>query len=252
MMLSTVNLPFEKKGNMMPRRTDRQVFVSVDWLAEHLDDEQVRIIDARYAYPNEQPQGEDMYTANHIPGSIFVHWRRNLSLNTPPVPNLLLGPDAFAAKMGELGVDADTTVVVYDVGNVIWAARIWWALRYYGHDKVYVLEGGSAAWEAAGKPLTTEVVRPSAKTFVPRIRPEMRASKAQVRIAVDDPDTTIIETRREAGIRESGGTVKGAFWLPSTTVFAPKENYQSLIPEAELDGYLKEIGADHSPQLVAT
>lgn len=236
----------------MPRRTDRQVFVSVDWLAEHLDDEQVRIVDARYAYPNEQPQGENMYAANHIPGAIFVHWRQDLSLNTPPVPNLLLGPDAFAAKMGDLGVDADTTVVVYDVGNVIWAARIWWALRYYGHDKVYVLEGGSAAWEAAGKPLTTEVVQPSAKTFVPRIRPEMRASKVQVRAAIDDPDTTIIETRREAGIRESGGTVKGAFWLPSTTVFAPKDTYQSLISEAELDGYLKEIGADHSPQLVAT
>jgi hypothetical protein len=80
----------------------------------------------------------------------------------------------------------------------------------------------------------------------------MRASKAQVRAAVEDPDTTIIETRREAGMRESGGTVKGAFWLPSTTVFAPKENYQSLISEAGLDGYLKEIGADHSPQLVAT
>jgi thiosulfate/3-mercaptopyruvate sulfurtransferase len=143
-------------------------------------------------------------------------------------------------------------VVVYDVGNVIWAARIWWALRYYGHDKVYVLEGGSAAWEAAGKPQTAEVVRPPAKTFVPRLRPEMRASKAQVRAAIDDPDTTIIETRREAGIVESGGTVKSAFWLPSTTVFASKENYQSLIPEAELDGYLQEIGANRSPQLVAT
>ncbi len=236
----------------MPRRQDRQVFVSVDWLEQHLDDDQVRIIDARYVYPNESPQGEERYSAGHIPGAIFVHWRRDLSVNTPPVPNLLLEPDAFAAKMGALGVDANTTVVVYDIGNVIWAARIWWALRYYGHDKVYVLEGGSAAWEAAGKPLTTEVVIPPTRTFTPTIRPEMRASKAQVHTAIEDPNTTILETRRESGIRESGGTVKGAFWLPSTTVFAPKDDYQSLISETELDGYLKEIGADHSPQLVAT
>lgn len=236
----------------MPRRHDRQVFVSVDWLEQHLNDEQVRIIDARFVYPNESPQGEEMYAKAHIPGALFVHWRRDLSVNTPPVPNLLLGPEEFAAKMGALGVDADTTVVVYDIGNVIWAARIWWALRYYGHDKVYVLEGGSAAWEAAGKPQSTDVIEPPTRTFAPTIRPEMRASKDQVRSAIEDSNTTILETRREAGIRESGGTVKGAYWLPSTTVFAPKENYQSLISEAELDSYLKEIGADHSPQLVAT
>jgi thiosulfate/3-mercaptopyruvate sulfurtransferase len=236
----------------MPRRSNRQVFVSVDWLAEHLNDATVRILDARYTQPNESPPGEDIYAAGHIPGALFVHWRRDLSVNTPPVPNLVLGPEAFAAKMGQLGVDADTTVVVYDLGNVIWAARIWWALRYYGHDKVYVLEGGSAAWEAAGKPVTTAVSQPPVKTFVPRIRPEMRASKAQVQSATTDPHTTIIETRREDGIKDGGGTVKGAYWLPSTTVFAPKESYQALIPEAELDRYLRDIGVEESGQLVAT
>ena len=236
----------------MPRRTDRQVFVSVDWLANHLHDADVRIIDARYVPPNEHPQPEDLYAAGHIPGAVYQHWRKDLSVNTPPVPNLLLGPEAFAAKMGQLGVDEHTTVVVYDLGNVIWAARIWWALRYYGHDRVFVLEGGAAAWQAAGKPWTTDVIRPAAKTFVPRPRPAMRASKAQVLAAVDDPAMTIIETRREAGIVESGGTVRGAYWLPSTTVFAPKENYQALIPEAELDRYLEEIGVDASAPMVAT
>ncbi len=237
----------------MPRRPDRQVFVSVDWLAEHLDDENLRIFDARFVYPNESPQGEEMYETGHIPGATFVHWRRDLSVNTQPVPNLVLGAEAFAAKMSQLGVDADTTVVAYDIGNVIWAARIWWALRYYGHDNVYVLEGGAAAWEAAGKPMTATVVEPPAnKTFVPHVRPEMRASKAQVHAAIADSDTTIIETRRESGIRESGGTVKGAYWLPSTTVFAPKDDYQALISEAELDGYLQDIGVEEAGQLVAT
>jgi thiosulfate/3-mercaptopyruvate sulfurtransferase len=236
----------------MPRRPDRQVFVSVDWLAEHLSDDNLRILDARYVNPDESPQGEEMYAAGHIPGATFVHWRRDLSVNTPPVPNLVLGPEAFAAKMSQFGVDADTTVVIYDIGNVIWAARIWWALRYYGHDKVYVLEGGAAAWEAAGKPMTTAIVEPQAKTFVARVRPAMRASKAQVHAAIEDPATTIIETRRESGIRESGGTVKGAYWLPSTAVFTPKESYQALISEAELDGYLQDIGVEAAGQLVAT
>jgi thiosulfate/3-mercaptopyruvate sulfurtransferase len=236
----------------MPRRSDRQIFVSVEWLEAHLNDDQVRIIDARYAYPNEPLQGAEMYANGHIPGAVFVHWRNDLSVNTPPVPNLLLGPDAFADKMGQLGVDADTTVVVYDLGNVIWAARIWWALRYYGHDRVYVLDGGAAAWQAAGKAWTTAVEQPPAKTFVPGQRPHMRASQAQVRAAIDDPDSLIIETRRAASLQEGGGTVKNAFWLPSTTVFAPKETYQTLIPEAELDACLAAIGADQAPHLVAT
>ena len=173
-------------------------------------------------------------------------------MDTPPVPNRLLDPEAFAAKMGHLGVDAQSTVVVYDLGNVNWAARIWWALRYYGHDHVYVLEGGAAAWQEAGQPWTQEVVQPAPKTFISQPRPAMRATKEQVLAAVDDPATTIIETRRQETLAAAGGTVQGAYWLPSTTVFASQGAYQTLISEPELDGYLKQIEADRAPQLVAT
>lgn len=237
----------------MPRHPDRQVFVSVEWLAEHLHDANLRIIDGRFVAPGaSKPSGEELYAAGHIPGAIFVHWRRDLSTNTPPVPNLLLEAGAFAAKMGHYGVDADTTVVIYDLGDVIWAARLWWALKHYGHDKVYVLQGGAAAWQEAGQPWTTEVRQPAPKTFVARPRPAMRATKAQVLNAVQDSGTTIIETRRQQGIADGGGTVQGAFWLPSSTVYASKGDYLDLISEAELDRYLAEIGADQAQCLVAT
>jgi thiosulfate/3-mercaptopyruvate sulfurtransferase len=237
----------------MPRRPDRQAFVSLDWLAEHLDDVDLRIIDARFVYPTQpKPWGEELYAAGHIPGAVFVHWRKDLSLNTQPVPNKLLGPEAFAARMSQIGVDAHTTVVAYDLGDIIWAARIWWALRYYGHDPVYVLEGGSAAWQEAGKPWTTEVVQPTPRTFIARPRPAMRATKAQVLAALNDPATTLIETRRQATVTEAGGTVKGAYWLPSTTVFATQGAYRRLISEPELDHYLQQIGADRAPHLIAT
>jgi 3-mercaptopyruvate sulfurtransferase SseA len=80
----------------------------------------------------------------------------------------------------------------------------------------------------------------------------MRATKEQVLAAIHDSDTTIIETRRQHAIAEAGGTVQGAFWLPSTTVYASKGAYRDLIPEAELDRYLQEIGADRAATLVAT
>ncbi|MBM3225223.1 MAG: sulfurtransferase [Candidatus Tectomicrobia bacterium] len=237
----------------MPRHPDRQITVSVDWLAAHLHDANLRIMDARMVSPTDtHPRGDAVYAAGHIPGAIFVHWRQDLSVNAPPVPNLLLDAEPFAAKMGAFGVHADTTVIVCDPGDENWAARLWWALKYYGHDKVYVLEGGAAAWQEAGQPWTTAVVQPQPTTFVARPRPAMRASKARVRQAVDDPNTTIIETRRQQNIAEAGGTVQGAFWLPSTTVFAAKGAYRELIPEAELDHYLAEIGADRAASLVAT
>ena len=77
-------------------------------------------------------------------------------------------------------------------------------LKYYGHEKVYVLQGGAAAWQAAGHPWTTAVVQPLHTTFVARPRPAMRATKAQVLKAVHDPETTIIETRRQQNIVEAG------------------------------------------------
>jgi len=80
----------------------------------------------------------------------------------------------------------------------------------------------------------------------------MRATKAQVRMAVHDPETTILETRQQRTITEAGGTVQGAFWLPSTAVYAANGASRDLIPEAELDGYLEEIGADRATNLVAT
>ena len=237
----------------MPRRLDRQIFVSIEWLVDHLHDATLRIMDARFVPPTAaHPRGDAVYAAGHIPGAIFVHWRQDLSTNTPPVPNRLLEAEAFAAKMGQCGVDVATTVVIYDPGDENWAARIWWALKYYGHDQVYVLQGGAAAWQEAGAPWTTEVVQPSPTTFVARPRSAMRATKAQVLNAIHDPDTTIIETRRQQNIAEAGGTVQGAFWLPSTTVYASKGAYRDLMPEAELDRYLQEMGADRAAHLVAT
>ncbi|MGE3539816.1 MAG: sulfurtransferase [Candidatus Tectimicrobiota bacterium] len=237
----------------MPRRPDRQIVVSVDWLAAHLHDTHLRIMDARIVPPTEtHPQGDAAYAAGHIPGAVFVHWRQDLSINTPPVPNLLLEAEPFAAKMGQFGVDDSTTVIVYDPGDENWAARLWWALKYYGHDQVYVLQGGAAAWQEAGQPWTTEVVQPQPSTFVARPRPAMRATKARVLQAVHDPATTIIETRRQQNIAAAGGTVQGAFWLPSTTVYASQGTYRDLISEEELDRYLQEIGADRAASLVAT
>ena len=236
----------------MPRDPNRQVFVTPDWLETHLNDDNLQVLDVRYAPPSEGVDCRELYAASHIPGAVYIHWREDLSVDAPPTPNLVASPDQVAAKLGAAGIDGNTTVVLYDRGEVNYATRVWWTLRYHGHpdDKIHVLEGGFAAWEAAEKPMTADVPSPAAKTFVPNMRPELRMTRDQVRAAINDPGTRFVETRGASSVAENG-TVKGAYLLASATVYPPDKG-RMLISEADLDGYLGAIGADEAETLVPT
>ena len=123
-------------------------------LATHLNDPDWAIIDCRFdlARPD---WGAQAYAAAHIPHALYAHLDRDLSApRTPrsgrhPLPQ----PEALALTFARLGIDAGTQVVAYDQGPGAFAARLWWLLRWLGHERVAVLDGGLAAWERAGLPL---------------------------------------------------------------------------------------------------
>lgn len=133
--------------------------VSTDWLAEHLEDPILRIIDVRgqvFMPEDTEPRYQSHYPAyleGHIPGAVFVDWIAQLSDD----PNHLrvAEPLAFARLMGDLGVDSATQVIAYDNTNGRLASRLWWALNYYGHEKVAVLDGGWSKWRTEGRPTST-------------------------------------------------------------------------------------------------
>lgn len=117
----------------------------------------VRVVDARSSLADPQA-GSGQYLAGHIPGAVYADLNRDLSdlsrvgHGRHPLPD----SDAFAAKLGQWGIGPDTQVVVYDGSDGSMAAsRLWWLLRLIGHSKVAVLDGGIAAWQAAGQPLAT-------------------------------------------------------------------------------------------------
>ena len=95
--------------------------------------------------------------------------------------------------MGTLGIGDDTTVVVYDTTSSIWGARLWWALRYYGHDQAKLLDGGLAAWEAEGLPLETDTPGVKSNTFTAEVQPQWRVTMDEVRTAIDDPAISIVD-----------------------------------------------------------
>lgn len=124
-------------------------------LAHHLHDTRWRVFDCSFdlVHPH---AGELAYREAHIPGALYAHLERDLSgpLNGRNGRHPLPDPARFAAKLGEWGVGSDTQVVAYDDAGGTYAVRLWWMLRWLGHDAVAVLDGGLNAWEAAGHDLT--------------------------------------------------------------------------------------------------
>jgi len=177
----------------------RSPLVSTEWLAAHLDDADVRVVDVRWRSRFENGRGISFddyegYKAGHIPGAVFAAMVGELSDPGHAVPDMLVGPGHFARIMGRLGIGDRTTVVACDnTGFPLGAARLWWALSYYGHDRVHVLDGGLRAWQAEGRALTADIRMPKGETFTPRVRPEWAASKEEVLAALKRPDTTIVD-----------------------------------------------------------
>ncbi len=148
-----------------------QALVTTAWLAEHLQDPDLRVLDV--------DEDTDAYRRGHIPGSVGVHWRDDLQAR---VARDIVSPEDFAALMDRLGITTGTRVVLYG-GNKNWfAAYAYWYFKYYGHDAVQLLDGGRRKWELEGRPLVTDqpVVPAGSGYPVPTPREEIRAYRDQI------------------------------------------------------------------------
>jgi thiosulfate/3-mercaptopyruvate sulfurtransferase len=147
--------------------------VSGDWLAEHLTDADLAIADCRFVMATTE-EGRSAYARAHLPGAVYFHLDEDLAAPVGPHGGRhpLPAPAVIARTLGAAGIGPGMKVVAYDWTGEH-AARFWWLLRWLGHDEVAVLDGGYKAWEAAGRPLTSEPSKPQARTFTPNPRPEM-------------------------------------------------------------------------------
>lgn len=139
-----------------------QTLISAADLAAHIDDPAWVVVDCRHDLMN-LAAGRAAYASGHLPGAVFADIETVLSGAKNGADGVFLGrhplPDreVLAEALRDFGIDDTTQVVAYDAHGGMFAARLWWLLRWLGHEAVAVLDGGLAAWEAAGLPLTTEV-----------------------------------------------------------------------------------------------
>ncbi len=139
-------------------------------LAAHLDDPAWLVVDVRHQLAD-TAYGDRVYAESHIPGAAFLHCDRDLSgpVSGSNGRHPLPAPEKLAARLGEIGIGPQTQVVVYDDAQGMIAGRLWWLLRWLGHEKVAVLDGGLQAWQAANGALTAELPRHRPVSFVAKV-----------------------------------------------------------------------------------
>jgi thiosulfate/3-mercaptopyruvate sulfurtransferase len=192
-----------------------QYLVETEWLAQHLDDPAVRVLECTvYLHPKPDKgfraeSGRAKWAEGHIPGSGFADLIEDLSDRTSPLMYMMPPAAQFAAAMGRYGVGDGVRVVLYDRVVNMWAARVWWMLRAFGFENAAVLNGGWKKWTVEGRPVATDDGARPPRTFVPRSRPELIADKKAVLAGVGDGATCLINALSEEQHRGTGGVTYG-------------------------------------------
>lgn len=186
--------------------------VTTEWLAAHLDDPDLRVVDGTSFLPNVPRNARAEYEVKHIPGAVLIDIEEVSDRNSP-LPHMLPSPEQFARQVGALGIGDGDKVVVYDSMGVRTSPRVWWMFRVFGHDSVAVLDGGLPKWEAEGRPLASGNGTPRPATFAPRFRPEMVRSLDQMRAIQKDRSEQVLDAR--PGGRFTGADPEPRPGLPS-------------------------------------
>jgi thiosulfate/3-mercaptopyruvate sulfurtransferase len=189
---------------------DYTTLITVDALAAHLGQPDWVVVDCRFAL-SEPERGRQDYLQAHIPGAVYAHLNEDLA--GPVVPGQtgrhpLPQPEAVVAKLGHWGIGDGVQVVAYDdTGGAIAAARLWWMLRWLGHDAVAVLDGGWPAWLAAGRPVTSGAEHRPPRPFTPHIRPALLVSAAEVDALRTDAGYRVFDVRTADRYRGENETI---------------------------------------------
>jgi thiosulfate/3-mercaptopyruvate sulfurtransferase len=210
------DLSFKDSGYANP-----DVLVSTDWVAEHLNDPQVRIV--------ESDEDVLLYDIGHIPGAVKIDWHTDLQ---NPIERDFLDKAGFEALMRQNGINNDTTVVFYGDRNNWYATYAYWLFKYFGHNDVRVMNGGRSKWEAEGRPMTREVPAYGQGNYTAKDPDErIRAYRDDVLKQVNSGAPSLVDVRSPAEYTgevlhmagypqegaQRGGHVRGAKSIPWAT-----------------------------------
>ncbi|MGD0183660.1 MAG: 3-mercaptopyruvate sulfurtransferase [Roseiarcus sp.] len=172
----------------------RENLVSTDWLAAHLGEPGLGIVDASWHLPPTGRHGPTEFRLGHIPGAVFFDIDV-IADTSSGLPHMLPDVEKFAREMTALGLGDGMRFVVYDTHGLFAAARVWWMLRAFGVDDVAILDGGLPKWIREGRPLEQGEARPQPRRFTPRLDHGVVASIEDVRKALASGAAQVVDAR---------------------------------------------------------
>jgi thiosulfate/3-mercaptopyruvate sulfurtransferase len=229
--------------------------VTAEWLCSQLvkPSQEIVIIDCRFALADQQ-LGQQQYQTAHLPGSYHLDLNRDLSSDVRlhggrhPLPDSTI----LGGKLASMGINSDTLIIAYDDSRFAFAARLWWLLRYYGHDRVAILDGGYINWVKAGYPVTADVPKPvPSGNFQPQLQSDWIVDIELVKTIQDSPTHVLIDSRepdRYLGniepIDPIAGHIPGAVNYPWQDVSTPDG---FVLPIAQQQARWAVISSDLEP-----
>jgi len=232
------------------------LFVTTDWLAEHLHDADLSIIDASWYLPTMNRDGKAEYGLGHIPGA--VHFDIDaVADQSNPLPHMLPSPAFFAETVGAMGISNNDRIVVYDGAGLFAAARVWWTFRTMGAANVSILDGGAPKWRAEGKDWTDAKSVKAKKTFHPAFKSEVVADLALVKHALESNAAQIVDARPAERFRGeapeprpglASGHMPGSF----NVQFGDVVSNGKLKPASELREAFAKAGVDIAQPIITS
>ncbi len=237
------HLSSTKQIGTMPYKT----LISTHDLTDYIDNTDWVIVDCRFDLADAS-WGKRQYLESHIPGAVYAHL--NSDLASPVIPGAtgrhpLPDIDEVAKKLSAWGIDQLTQVIVYDQDSGMFAARLWWLLRWLGHEKVAVLDGGWQKWKRDGLPVQNEIPAKEPATFIPRLQTGLIADVDDVIACQNNPNQKLLDARsadRFRGENETldpiAGHIPGAISVPLMDNLDADNCFR---PASELEGRFRDI-----------
>ena len=232
--------------------------VSTEWLAARLGSTGLRVIDASWYLPGSSRNPAAEYVAGHIPGAVFFDLDASSDPNTT-LPHMLPSEQAFSDRMGSLGLNDADDLIVYDgSGTNLSAARVWWMLRTFGHQRSAVLDGGMGKWSRENRPIEPGTVALPQGKFTARLNLRAVRDLAAVQANIQHQREQLVDVRSAGrfaatepeprpGLRR--GHVPGSRNLPFTELVQPDG---TILPDDQLRRRIEAAGVDLSQPIVAT
>lgn len=231
-------------------------FVTTEWLAAHLSDPEVQVIDGSWYLPTQERDARAEFEAGHVPGAIFFDVDAVADHSTD-LPHMLLDEAALGHEAGRLGISSQTTLIVYDGVGLFSAPRVWWTLRLFGAREVFILDGGLPKWKAEGRPLEAGPSRAKPATFKAVQKHGRVADLPAIRNVLASGSALVVDARPAARFKGEApeprpgiesGHMPGSLNVPFTALV---EGGALKAPEA-LHRTFAEAGVDLTRPIVAT